>query len=169
MQDYSLQGVLSNFVSSSSVRSKRLRDVDARGACGRENRSDNRGGEDHPNGADEWQQPGQSYVLHIAANQARECEADGGARRYANHRDQYSFNQHVCEDQAWVSAKREADSKLAGAPTDRKGKHTGNPDDRNRQGQSSESAEYDRVQPIWREHFCADVFERRSILNRLLN
>src|SRR6266513_1051447 len=63
----------------------------------------------------------------------------------------------------------QADTELTCPPTDRKCQHGGDADHGDRQGDGGEAAEHQRVQPVWREHLGADVFERRRALDRLVH
>ena len=60
------------------------------------------------------------------------------------------------------------DAELARAAADRKRQHARHADHRDRQRDRREAAEHERVQPIRREHFRADVFERGRALHRLI-
>ena len=63
---------------------------------------------------------------------------------------------------------REPDAELARACADREREHAGHPDHRDQQRDAGEPAEHQRIQPIRREHFGADVVERRRALDRLI-
>ena len=59
------------------------------------------------------------------------------------------------------------DAELAGPRADREREHAGHADDRDRQRDTREPAEHQRVQPIRREHFGTHVVKGRRALHRL--
>jgi uncharacterized membrane protein YeaQ/YmgE (transglycosylase-associated protein family) len=131
-----------------SLRPQRLHNVDASRPRCRKHGRDDRGNEDDASRCDQRQQPGQSHIWKVTADQPRERETYHRARRNADHPNHNSFNDHVRENPARVRAQSQTDSELAGSPANRKGEHTGNADDRDRQSEGGESAEHQRVQPI---------------------
>ncbi len=63
---------------------------------------------------------------------------------------------------------RQPDAELARPPADRECQDARDADHCNRQRNGREDPEYDGIQPIGREHFRANVFERRSAFYRLV-
>src|SRR5713226_4994148 len=151
-----------------SLRAQRLYNIDARGAGGRQPRRDNRGGQEHERREEHGQGAWHLHVREIAARQTRHHEPECRAREDARRSHHGAFFDDTFQEMLRLRSERQTDAELARPRADRKRQHACDANQRNRQRDSREHAEHQRVQTVRREHLSANVFESGGVLDGLI-
>src|SRR5258708_22486483 len=150
-----------------SLGAKSLYDVDARGAGGRQPRRDDCGGQQHERREDHGQGARHLHVEEIAARQTRHNEPERRPCQDARRSHDGAFCNDTSQEMPRLRSKRQPDAEFARPRADQKRQHACDANQRNRQRDSREHAEHQRVQTVRREHLGADVFESGGVLNGL--
>ena len=128
-----------------SLRAQRLYDIDACGACGREPRRDDCGGEQHERREDHGQDARHLHVQEIATRQTRRHEAECRACEHARRSHHGAFCDDSFQEMPRLRSKRQPDAEFARPRANRKRQHACHANQRNRQRHCREHAEHQRV------------------------